>query len=137
MNETVKRILELMAKQGDTTHSLEVNAKLPISSVYGWKTNKCKPSMDAIIKLATYFNISADYLLCLSDEPTPLKTLDIIERPDYALSTEFVELTQDDRFVNSAKLYKEFPDEKRENIYAYICGIALGLGLNIQQILET
>lgn len=135
MNETAKRILELMEKYGDTTHSLEVNAKLPISSVYGWKNNKCKPSMDAIIKLATYFNVSADYLLCLSDEAKPLKTSDIIERPNYALSTEFAELTQDERFVNSAKLYKELPNKYREEVYALIRGIAIGFGLNVQQIL--
>lgn len=136
MNETTKRILELMKKKGDTPHSLEVNAKLPTSSVYSWKTNKFKPSMDSIIKLAKYFNVSADYLLCLPDEPTSLKKADIIERPDYALSTELAELTQDERFVNSAKIYKELPNECRQEIYAYILGVALGLGLNVHKILK-
>lgn len=136
MTETTKRILELMAKRGDTAHSLEVNAKLPISSVSGWKNDKFKPGMDNIIKLALYFNISADYLLCLSDEPTSLKTADIAERPTNALSTELAELSQDERFVNSAKLYKELPNKYREEVYALIRGIAIGVGLNIENILR-
>ena len=31
------------------------------------------PTVDTIIKLCNYFNISADYLLGLSDEPRPLR----------------------------------------------------------------
>lgn len=135
MTETATRIFALMKKSGDTAHSLEIKAGLPISSVTSWKQEKYKPSMDSIIKLARYFNVSADYLLCLSDDPTPLKRADIIKRPDYALSNELAELSQDDRFINTAKLYKEFSDEKRENVYSYIYGVAIGLGLNIQQIL--
>lgn len=135
MTKMVERIVKIMEQRNENAYTVERNANLPISSISAWKKDKFKPSTEAIIKLATYFNVSADYLLCLSDEPTPLKTADIIERPDYALSTELAKLSQDERFVNSAKLYKEFPDEKRENIYSYICGIAIGLGLNIQQIL--
>lgn len=29
-----------------------------------------KPNHDNIIKLAEYFNVSTDYLLCVSDDPT-------------------------------------------------------------------
>lgn len=135
MTETTKRILQLMEKNGDTAHSLEVNAKLPISSVAGWKNDKFKPAMDSIIKLARYFNVSADYLLCLSDKLTPLKQADIAERQTAALSTELIELSHDERFVDTAKLYKAMPNKYREEVYVYLRGIAVGLGLNIQQIL--
>lgn len=135
MAEMIERIVKIMEQRNENAYTVERNANLPISSISAWKKDKFKPSTEAIIKLATYFNVSANYLLCLSDEPTPLKTVDIIERPDYALSTELAELSQDERFVNSAKLYKEFPDEKRERFYGVIYGIAVGLGLNIQQIL--
>lgn len=131
----IERILQLIAQTKLSNHAFEKQLGFSQGTIGNWSSGRNKLSTEAIIKLATYFNVSADYLLCLSDEPKPLKTADIIERPDYALSTELSELSQDERFVNSAKLYKEFPDEKRENIYAYICGIALGLGLNIQQIL--
>lgn len=136
MTETVKRIINLIEQHGENAYNVEKNAKLPISNISAWKKAKFQPSTEAIVKLARYFNVSADYLLCLSDEPTPLKRVDIIERPDYALSTELAELTQDERFVDSAKLYKELPDEKRENVLAYIIGIAIGIGINVDKILR-
>lgn len=135
MSEMVERIVKIMEQRGENAYTVERNANLPISSISAWKKDKFKPSTEAIIKLATYFNVSADYLLCLSDEPTPLKKADIIERPDYALSTELAELLQDKRFVDSAKLYKEMPDEYRQQICTYVLGIAVGLGFNVQQIL--
>lgn len=144
MTETTKRILELQKQRGIKNYPLEKAAGLPVSTIQSWVNGKklkdgsftpSSPSTEAIVKLARYFNVSADYLLCLSDEPTPLQKADIIKRPDYALSTELAELTQDERFVNSAKLYKELPNKYREEVYALIRGIAIGYGLNLQQIL--
>lgn len=133
MTETTQRILELMKKNGDNAHSLELKAKLPLSSITAWKNDRYKPSTEAIINLAHYFNISADYLLCLTDEPNPLSQASLTERPTFALS---VELAKDQRFVNSAKLYKAMPNEYQSEVYAYIFGVAVGLGLNVKQILK-
>lgn len=136
MTETVKRIIELMQQKGDNAHSLEINAKLPISSISAWKKDKFQPSTDAIKSLAKYFNVSADYLLCLTDEPTSLYKSGLAERPTYSLSTELAELSNDKRFVNTAKVYKELSEEYRQEVYAYILGIAIGLRLNIKKILK-
>lgn len=130
MTETIERIINLMTKKNDTCHSLEVRAKLPISTVAGWKSGKCKPSMDSIIKLAIYFNMSADYLLCLSDDPTPLKVPDV-ERHSFALSLEFAALKKEKRFVEIAKMYNVLPAEYREMVYRIVQGIILGLGLKV------
>ena len=35
-----------------------------------YEYGKTKPAYDVIIKLCKYFNVSADYLLGLSDDPT-------------------------------------------------------------------
>lgn len=132
MTETTQRILELMEKNGDNAHSLELKAKLPLSSVTAWKKDRYKPSIETIINLARYFNVSADYLLCLTDDPKPLSEASVMERPTSSLSTE---LAKDQRFINSAKLYNAMPDEFQREVYAYIFGIAVGLGLNVKQIL--
>ena len=63
MNETVKRILELMQMYGVSANRLEVEAPIAISSIQAWKNGKSKPSLDAISKIADYFNVSVDYLL--------------------------------------------------------------------------
>ena len=61
--ETVKRIVDLMQKNGVSAHKLEISAGLSISSVQAWKNGKAKPSVEAIKKIAEYFNVSTDYLL--------------------------------------------------------------------------
>lgn len=78
--ETVKRILDLMQKNGISAHRLEVDASLSISSIQAWKNGKAKPSVEAIKKIAEYFNVSTDYLLLgvkttLSEEEKKLVSL--------------------------------------------------------------
>ena len=36
-----------------------------------WKSGRLRPSSEAISKLAAYMNVTADYLLGLSDDPYP------------------------------------------------------------------
>ena len=138
MTETVKRIVELMELRGDNAHTLEVNAKLPVSSLYSWKKDKFKPSTDSIISIARYFNVSADYLLCLTDEPKPLESREI-EQAILSVPTivnEMPNLFKEQRFINTAKIYNELPDEYRERAFGLIMGIAVGLGINIEYVLR-
>lgn len=132
MTETVKRIIELMELRGDNAHSLEIKTDLPISSIVNWKKERFQPSVDSIKSLSRYFNVSADYLLCLTDEPKPLKTANIAKVNISALA----ELSQDWRFIDSAKLYKAMTNEYKQQIYTYILSVAMGVGLNVQQILR-
>ena len=68
MNETVKKLLELLDECGEPTYKVEKNAGISSTSFQGWKNERFKPSTEAIVKLARYFNVSTDYLLGLSDE---------------------------------------------------------------------
>lgn len=146
MTETTKRIIQLKEKMGLNDHQLEIGAGLKPAFLQAWKNGKknskgeiveVKPSTDSITKLARYFNVSADYLLCLTDEPKPLENREIAERQTTALSTEFAELSQDKDFVDTAKLYKEMPKPDRRAICAYVIGLAQGvLGMaKVNQIL--
>lgn len=139
MTETTKRILNLQKQNGVNDHQLELGANLAVSSIQAWKKGKKRkdgsmaettPSTEAITNLSRYFNVSADYLLCLTDEPTPLKQVEIAERSN-ALSPVLAELSQDEDFVNSAKLYKAVDKEYKSKICAYILGMAEALGVNI------
>ena len=78
--DIVNRIVELMCQNGISAHKLEVSAGLSISSIQAWKNGKAKPSVDAIKKIAEYFNVSTDYLLLgvkttLSEEEKQLVSL--------------------------------------------------------------
>lgn len=134
MTETTKRIIELQKCKGVNNHQLESNANLAVSSIQVWTKGKkqkdgsireTNPSTEAIAALARYFNVSADYLLCLTDEPTPLvkeQPTSIIKHFN-ALSTELAELSKDQRFVDSAKLYAVLEDSYKDRVLGYLQGL--------------
>lgn len=154
MNETTKRIISLQKQKGLNNHQLEMEANLQISSIQAWTKGKkrkdgtmvvANPSTDSIIKLAKYFNVSTDYLLCLTDEPNCLSanantSTELIKRPKYAVSDKFLEdymnLLKDKHFTNIAKVYNEFEEAYKIQIYTYIITLATKVGLNVAKIVE-
>lgn len=61
-----QRIKELCAERGISINKLESELGFGFSSIQKWK-NTSSPSMDKILKIATYFNVSVDYLLGRTD----------------------------------------------------------------------
>lgn len=74
-------------RQGTGLKQEEVAERLGImrQAYQPYETGKVTPSVGMIKKIATAFNVSADYLLGLSDEPRPVKyefdtsTLDLMK----------------------------------------------------------
>ncbi|MBR4418768.1 MAG: helix-turn-helix transcriptional regulator [Clostridia bacterium] len=60
---TLERILELAKNNNMTANKLLVECKLPSNSISYWKQGIKKPGIDALIKIADYFNVSIDYLV--------------------------------------------------------------------------
>lgn len=69
---TIDRIKLLMSERRVSAHKLEIEANLAISSINGWSNGKFNPSAEAIKRIAVYFGVSTDYLLCLTDIPDQL-----------------------------------------------------------------
>lgn len=65
--DTVDRIMDLVKSTGLSNQAIEKAAGLSNGSFSKWKKREYLPSADYILKLARYFNVSADYLFCLSD----------------------------------------------------------------------
>ena len=149
MTETTKRIVALQKENGLNDHQLEVGVGLPVSSVQAWTKGKKRkngeivessPGIDSIVKLARFFNVSADYLLGLTDEQRPLEIREVGQVSSStasvpALFGDIPDLLSDERFVNTAKIYHELPDELRERAYMLIYGIAIGVELNVEKII--
>lgn len=106
----VERILELMKEKGVTAPRLSQDLNLSNSAVADWKRGKGKPSADTIVKLSEYFEVSSDYLLGRTDDPTPpgqwvdppIRDDDEEIRLDeigYALYGESQELSERDKLV--------------------------------------
>ena len=69
VNKFSDRLKELRIEKGLSQMQLakELDGLISASSIGFWELNKRKPTSDALIALAIYFNVSVDYLLGLED----------------------------------------------------------------------
>lgn len=61
-------VKELCKKRGITLAGLEEKLEFSRNSLYSWK--KSKPSTEKLEAVANYFNVSTDYLLGRTDNPS-------------------------------------------------------------------
>ena len=66
---TAQRIKELRKSLKVTQKQLALDLEFSERNYQDLEYGKYHPSYETIIKLCNYFNVSADYLLGLSDEP--------------------------------------------------------------------
>ena len=135
----IERVMQLIKQSGLSDNAFEKQLHLSQGTVGNWRSGRNKLSMEAIIKLVRYFNVSADYLLGITDERNPLENREIGQVSTTttvpAAFGEMPNLLSDERFVNTAKIYHALPDELRERAYMLVYGMALGIGLNVEKII--
>lgn len=61
------RIKELRISNGMTQVELAAGLSVSKQCVSNWENNNIQPSVDMLIKIAKYFSVSTDYLLCLDN----------------------------------------------------------------------
>jgi len=62
-----KRIYELRTARGWNQVKLAEKLNITKQTVSNWENDNIQPSIEMLIRLATLFNVSADYLLGLDD----------------------------------------------------------------------
>ena len=62
-----ERIKQLRNEAGIGQNKLAADLHVSNASISYWETAKQDPTAEAIFKIAQYFNVSADYLLGLTD----------------------------------------------------------------------
>ena len=63
-----ERLLELRSERGISQAKLAKDLGVSFSVVCYWETDRSEPTAINIVKIADYFNVSADYLLGRTDE---------------------------------------------------------------------
>ena len=63
MTEFGKRLKELRREKGISQQKLALEIVYSQSVVCDWENNRSEPTASAIVKVADYFEVSADYLL--------------------------------------------------------------------------
>ena len=95
----VERILRLMDENEVKASKLTKDTGLAHSVITKWKQGEQKPSTEAIIKLADYFEVSTDYLLGRTDTKNPIGSPGIIKEPGMWLANNKEGLNMKQRLV--------------------------------------
>ena len=105
MFSTFEIVKDLCEKQGISLNTLEEKLDLGKNSLYGLKRNQ--PSAERLQQIADYFNVSTDYLLGRTDNPTIAnkkeqfffegKEVDVEELASTAMRFNGKPLTEEDR----------------------------------------
>jgi len=67
-----EKVFQLIADSGKSDYALTKEIGLKSTAIADWRRkDNAKPSADAIAKIAKYFNVSADYLLGLTENSSP------------------------------------------------------------------
>ena len=70
MNPILERLYELMRERGTNAKRVCEELEMSNSAFTDWKKGKAKPGVEALTKLAEYFNVTLDYLI-LGKEAAP------------------------------------------------------------------
>lgn len=62
-----QRIKELRKAKGLTQVELAAALNVTKQCISNWENNNIQPSVDMLVKIAAYFSVSADYLLCIDN----------------------------------------------------------------------
>jgi len=68
---TIEKINELITNSGKSKAEFLSSCNFNHNMFDDWKRKGMNPTAEKIIKIAKYFNVSADYILGLIDEPKP------------------------------------------------------------------
>lgn len=86
------RLRELMKERGTRNIDLAKFLLMTSEGVSYYKSGRTQPPVDKIIDIAKFFEVSVDYLLGLSDMPTPYSELgEIFDGPEFRIHVFSIE----------------------------------------------
>ena len=94
-----ERIFSTAKEQGINQRELAAHLGFQPSVLSDWKTGRLRPSVEMISKIADRFNVTTDYLLGKTDDPSPKELVvpDVLKGVPVAFHRgEFEGLTQDE-----------------------------------------
>lgn len=94
MSTMLERMENLADQEGIKLKQLAVKLGLSNSSFSDWKRGKASPSLNAVIKIAEYFDVSIDYLVYGAEFSSKAK-LEFSSREDRDLLKKYHELPPD------------------------------------------
>lgn len=88
---------DLCQKRGLTPSGAAAKIGFNRASVTMWKNTGKAPKQDLLIRIAEFFDVSADFLLGKEKKPTLIGEHDILDEIDAAFYGDYKELSEDDK----------------------------------------
>ncbi len=112
---------DLLRKKGIKVVTVSKATGIHPSTFSDWKSGKSQPKQDKLIKIATYFNVTVDYLLnreenriVKSAAPVDWETYDIIStQPMQMLISAFRTGNNNDRLLECIELIMSFYEKDK------------------------
>ena len=92
-------IASLRYKKGITQSDLAKQLGVTKGTVGMWETNKRTPTLDKLLLLCEYFDVTSDYLLGLSDQPKPSPEKENTDDTTNDMLKIFKELDKTNRYI--------------------------------------
>ena len=88
MNTFGKRLRSLREETGYNIREFAEKFNVGKTTISNWETDNRFPSQEMLIKLADYFDVSLDYLLCRADSKEIIIVKDVINGKDVELGVD-------------------------------------------------
>ena len=98
--------------------------------VSNWENDNIQPSVEMLIKIASFFMVTTDYLLGLEDDFGVKETEKSLRAYDHH------EIT-DKQTVDLVKLYKALSDYNKAVVFGYVVRLIEESGLNVNSVLRN
>lgn len=125
------RMKELRGKRSQEFIASKIGLKQ--QTYRNYESGDRQADYDTLIKLSDYFGVSIDYLLGHDVKKQS-------EFNDYLIANEFFHkntaLLNEGDFIDLAKLFNAMTQEYKTRVLTYVMGVAEGLGLNVDLILN-
>ena len=114
----VKRLFDLIQERGLIAAQVTKDVGISGSSFTDWKKGKGKPSVDTLVKLASYFDVSLDYLINGEERVQDAPRLAKVPETEIFLNPEEKEL---------ASKFRMIPGECQDKVMTYLDGMLAAL----------
>jgi len=118
----MNRIKELRIKKGITQAELAKKIGVQGAAISKYENELLQISNEVLKSLALIFEVSIDYILCLTDDPIPSRDVnqDLYDEHDYAKELEA--LLDDEPLRTEFQDYDEWSEEEKRNLLNFIKG---------------
>ena len=133
MNPILQRLFDLMAEKGVNAKQVTDTLHMSGSSFTDWKKGRASPGVEALSKLAPYFNVSLDYLItghefAFTDEAKPRKdprSEEPSDSPEPAKESESANCQEVSNPMDVELLakYHRLPPEYQGKVMSYLDGM--------------